>query len=82
VNDAGAVCLVQGARDLAAVAQHLLERKRPLLQAVGEGLAFDVFHDQVVETVVLADIEQRADVGMAQGSDGARLPLETGAPFG
>ena len=44
------------------------ERDRPLWR-----LAVDEFHDQVVGS----DVVERANVGMVQRSDGARLALET-----
>ena len=59
--------------------QRLLERQRPLLEALRERLARDVLHHQVGGAVVLAHVVERADVRMAQAGDGPRLALETGA---
>ena len=53
-----------------------------LLQPVGERLAFEVLHHQVVDPVLLADVVERADVGMVEGGDGARLALEPRAAVG
>src|SRR6185369_6560858 len=46
--------------------------------AVGERLAFEQFHDQVV----VADVVERADVGMVQRGDGLGLALEARAQVG
>ncbi len=81
VDDSRAVGLVQGARDLDAVAEHLVDGKRALLQPLGERLAIDVFHDEVDDPVLLAHVVDRADVGMVQRGDGSRLALEPRAPL-
>ena len=65
-----------------ADAQRLLLRQRPLLQPVGERLAFEVLHHQVVDAVLLADVVDGADVGMVQGGGGAGLTLEARAASG
>jgi hypothetical protein len=80
VDDSRAAGLVQGARDLDAVAEHLVDGKRALLQPLGERLAIDVFHDEVDDPVLLAHVVDRADVGMVQRGDGSRLALEPRAP--
>jgi len=50
------VRLVQGARDLDAVPQRGLERQRPPLQPIRQRLAFQVLHDQVVDSFLVADV--------------------------
>ena len=45
----------------------------PLGEHLGERLAFDQLHHQIIR----ADVVKRADVGMIQGGDGARFALET-----
>ncbi len=41
-----------------------------------ERLAFHVLHHQVVDVVLVPDVEERADVGMADSRDRLRLPGE------
>ena len=76
MDDALAVGDAQRLRDLDPVAQGLLERKRALLQALGQGLALQVLHDQVVDPILPAEVVEDADVGMIQGGDGPGLTLE------
>ena len=45
-------------------------------QAVSQRLTFQVLHDQVVDAILVADVVQRADVGMVQGRNRARFPVE------
>ena len=76
MDDPLAVGAVEGLRDLDPVAQGLLEGKRAPLQPLGEGLAFQVLHDQVVDPILPAEVVEDADVGMIQGGDGPGLTLE------
>src|SRR5262245_58807206 len=46
---------------------------------LGEGLALDQLHDQVVDPVLAPDIMQHADVRMIEPRNYARLALEPGA---
>ena len=71
-----AVGVVERVGDLNGVLQHLVQRQRALLQPVRQRFAFQVLHHQVVDSVLLADVVQRADVGMIQAGDGARFALE------
>ena len=45
-------------------------------QPLGERHAFDLLHHEVVVAVVVADVEQRADVRMVQRGDRLRLALQ------
>ena len=67
---------LQSVRHLDAVSQHLLEGQRPALHALRQRLAFQVFQHQVVDATLMADVVERADVGVLEGGDGARLALE------
>ena len=58
--------------DLHRITQGLIERQRTSFDDLRERLALDVLHHQVIR----ADIVQRADVGMIERGDGARLALE------
>src|SRR6266478_1902008 len=67
---------VQSIGDLRAVFQSLIEWQRALLKTLGERLPFDTLHHQVIRAVLLADVMERADVGMIQAGDGFRFALE------
>ena len=58
------------------IAQRLVERQRPLREPLGERLAFEELHDQVVARPSAADVVERADVGMRELRDRSRLTLE------
>jgi hypothetical protein len=75
VNDALTVRLVQRVCDLDRVTEQLVVRQRPALETRGEGLALQVFHDEIVDAVLVADVEQRADVRVGQRRDRSRLAL-------
>ena len=81
MDDALPVRLGQRVGDLDAVPQRLLERERPLHEAVRERLAFEEFHDEVLDAVLIADVVERADVGVGELRDRLRLPLEPLARF-
>ena len=48
-------------------------RQWPLCQSLCQVSPFQVLHDQIVGAVLMADIVKRADVGMADGRNGARF---------
>ena len=72
-----AVGCVQGIGDLDGDAQHFTTGNRTLDQAFGQRLAFQKFHHQVVTAVVVADVVQRADVGVIETADGLGLAGKT-----
>src|SRR6266404_2498739 len=47
-----------------------------------ERLAFQIFHHQIINAVLLADVEECADVRMIQAGNSARFALESFAQFG
>ena len=67
---------LQALADLDPVLQHLFGREWSLGEAVGQGLAFEVFHDQEIGPVLVADVMQRADVGVIQRRNSAGFALE------
>ena len=81
VGDALAMRLVQRIGNLDCELQHLLDRQRASLQSLRERLAFDIFHHQKIDVVLVAGIEKRADVRMIQAGDGFRFALEPLAQF-
>ena len=77
MHDPLPVRLVQRIRDLNCNGQCSIWRQRSLLDPLGQRLAFQVLHHEEVDTALLADIEDRANVGMAEGRDRLGLALET-----
>ena len=47
-----------------------------------ERLAVEILHDEELEAVLLADVVERADVGMVQPRDGSGLALEALSSLG
>ena len=76
VDDAGAMRGGERVGDLHRVGQRLAERQLAAPQPRRQRLAVEELHHQEVDAVLVADIEQRADVGMRQGRHGARLAIE------
>jgi hypothetical protein len=81
VHDPLSVRRVERVRDLGSELDDLVERQRPLLQAVGERFALEQLHDEEVRLALVADVEQRADVRMVEGGDRLRLALEALPPI-
>src|SRR5260370_30404134 len=44
-------------------------------------LAFQIFHDEEIRIVLMADVMKRADMWMVKSGNGARLPYEPLAQF-
>ena len=82
MNHTLAMRLVQRVGDLDRVAQQLIERDRAPFQPRGERLALEVLHHQIVDAFLMANVVQRADVGVVEAGDGAGLALETLAQVG
>ena len=76
VRHPAAVRLFESFTNLDSVLQNLRHRQRPLAQTVRQSLALQVFHHQVVDAILAADIVQSADVGMVQRRNRARFPIE------
>ena len=71
-----AVGLVQRVGNLDRILQHLLHRQRALLQVIRQRFPLQVLHHQIVDSILMADVEERADVRMIQAGDGARFAIE------
>jgi len=71
-----AMRFIQCIRDLRSQLEHLLQRQRPLLQTLGQRFALDAFHHQVVDSVLMTDVVQHADVRMIQIGDCLGFALE------
>jgi hypothetical protein len=55
----------------------LLGGKSAFFKALGEGFAFEAFHDEVVDAVLMPDVVKHADVWMIQRGDGSCFALES-----
>src|SRR5262245_50045207 len=71
--------VVERIRNLDAVPQHLLDRQRASHQSGRERLALEILHDEEAGAVLLADIEERTDVGMMEARDGPGFLIESSA---
>ena len=82
VDDPRPVRAVQRIGDLDAAAQQLGGGQRPALEALGQGLALEVLHDEIDQVALAPDVVERADVGVVQRGDRAGLALEARAQLG
>ena len=73
MDDAGRVRRGERAGHLDAVAERLIERQPAAREPARERLALEELHDQEVGAVLLADVEERADVRVTEARDDARL---------
>src|SRR5262249_12166846 len=72
VDDAGGVRAVERAADLTGDPQRLVDGQRSALEPRGERLALQVLHDNEA----VADVVERADVGMRELRDRAGFAVE------
>src|SRR5207247_601487 len=82
MNETLAMRLVERVGDFGRDAQRLGNRQRATLETLRKRLALDVLHHQEVHSVLVADVEERADVGVVQARDGARLAVEARPQIG
>ena len=73
MSDPLSMRLCQCARDFAAVVQHSFQRQTPFSQALGESVALDQLHHQVIG----AHIVQSADMRVIEGRNGLGFALES-----
>jgi hypothetical protein len=81
VYDALLMRLIESVGDLDGKPRRLIQRQRASLQSIGQRFPFEVFHDEEIDPVVLADIVENTDVRMPQCRDSLRLPKKTLAPI-
>ena len=77
VSDALAMRLVERVGNFYRVLQDLLDRQRTFLQSLRERFAFQVFHHQKINFVLMSCVVERADVGMIQAGDGFCFAVES-----
>ena len=81
MHDALAMCRTQGLCYLLTMTQDQVERKRPLFEPRLQAFAFEVLHHQKIDSVLLPNVIERADVRMREDGNDARLVKETLSPF-
>ena len=77
MNDAATVGFVEAVGDLRAELQNLVEGEGAFFEALGEGLAFDALHDEIVDAILMADVVEHADVGMIEAGNSFGFAFET-----
>jgi hypothetical protein len=85
MHDVKEVCMGERVGDLHRVAEHIARWQRAPSEPVIERFALEILHHKVRPAVLIAYIEQRADVWVTEGGDRARLGLEPRTairPFG
>lgn len=73
VYNASAVRFTESGRNLLRVAKGFCDRQFASGQSCREALAVDELHDEVINTVMAADVVDGADVGVIKRGDGTRL---------
>ena len=77
MHDAELVGVGDRLRHVMRDVERLVERQRTYaIDAIGERLALDELHHEEIETVLVADVVQHADVGVVEPRDGDGLALE------
>ena len=56
MDDSAAMRLVKSERDLRTVFQDLVKREWPFLQPLGKRSAFNALHNEVIDSILMADI--------------------------
>jgi hypothetical protein len=74
--------LVEGVGDLDRNLEGVVDLEPPSFEFVGEGLAFEILHDEVISPVLVPDVEQRANMSMRQGGNRFGFALETRLQLG
>ena len=71
-----AVRFVQRVGDLHRVLKRPVDREWTLLQVTRQRLTLEILHHEEIDTILLADIVERANVRMIQRANGPRLTLK------
>ena len=66
MHDARAMGAIERRSDLRPEPQDFGSRQCTALEPLGQGLALDEFHDQVVPVTLSSDVVQRADVWIVE----------------
>src|SRR2546429_7868888 len=76
MNNSGCMCGRKCVGDLTAEGERALERYRLRINEVAESASFQLLHDDEWTPFVLADVIDRADVGMIERGCGLGLPAK------
>ncbi len=76
MNDSGTMRLVERLGDFDPVPDHVGDGEGAAAETIGQVLAVEVLHHQEIDAAFVADVVERADVGMIQRGDGPRLAIE------
>jgi hypothetical protein len=79
MDDAAVMCVPDGVCDLEPVAEELLDWEPITRNDLVERLAFDMLHHDENAALLLADVVDRTDVGVAENGRRERLLEEPGA---
>jgi hypothetical protein len=82
MDDPGTMCFVEGVGDLNGDLQRLIHLDRPSGDLLVQRLAFEVLRDEVIGSVLVADIVERAGVGVGEGRNRFGFALEPRLEFG
>jgi len=74
--------LVERVGNLDGVLQDLLDRQRVFHEPLRQRLAFEIFHHQKINSVLMSSVVERANVRMIQTGDRFCFALEALAQFG
>ncbi len=81
MDDSSTVGFFESVGDLDGDGQNLFGSERTLAQALGQRLALQELHDQVVDGAFVAHIMEHADIGMLKLRDDFGFAFEAGAQF-
>ena len=82
MRDPLAMGFVERVGNFDGIAQDLIKRQRPLRQLLCKRLAFQILHDEIIGSVLMAHIVKNTDVRMIQTGNRSRFPFEALAEFG
>lgn len=68
---------IQSVRDLGRVSQQISTGQWALLNPCCQRLPLEILHHQIINSVLVADVIERADVRMIEAGNGARFTLES-----
>jgi hypothetical protein len=77
VDDAVAMGMDQGIRDLNGVARCLIQRQRSLLEPMSQRFALQILHYQEIRAIMLAEIVNVTDVRVIQCGDRTCFTFQT-----
>src|SRR6476660_2285847 len=77
MNHADAMSHFEPFANLNSILEHLIGCKGPLVHSAGKSLSFQVFHHQIVDSILVAYVVESTDVRMVQGRDRACFAVKS-----